>query len=299
MPNFFEGLEEIDDTPDLEGARNVVHNQEHYKIQIIDALLALVTATPSDLMDIPRKGILEIGTVATEPRPEKVQMENHVKEDFLNELENQKFIKRLEVSVQRIKWEDDCPDYQDLYVAHFSFLPSSLKAQLEKIRKDMQPKLSSTRRRTSLKSRKHTKFPHRVTRGTTWDSVIIKFLTPERVSIIFGGKTHEADFREMGFEDQRSGRPNNQWVLLQSLAEKGGSISWDDSDAKGRYKKTVQKLDKGLREYLPIAPECFFPYREGKTYTVRMTLIPPEPEIESEAPKEGTSYFDEYMEENS
>ena len=127
-------------------------------------------------------------------------------------------------------------------------------------------------------------FPCEVPRGTKWQHFTINFLDKEKVLITVKGKEHKANFVEMGFDDKRNGTPNQQWDLLLILARLGGELTWKDSEAKKKYKKTVQLLADGLSAYFTqIDFDPFYPYddidpleKPHKSYKIKMKLTPPQ-----------------------
>lgn len=140
-----------------------------------------------------------------------------------------------------------------------------------------------------------------------WEDVTIKFVDGHNVDIKCKNKTMRSDYKEMGFEDSKSRRPNKQWEMLQQLAENHGEISWEkfaagksadirktdqdfgyefdeDSSApqnKGfsiikapdKLKKTKQLLAQTLKAYFQIDEDPFWPYEEVKSYKIKIKLI--------------------------
>ena len=107
-------------------------------------------------------------------------------------------------------------------------------------------------------------FPFKLIAGTRWKSIIIQFLNPNRVSISVGKYQHETNYADMGFSDGRNSKPNQQWVFLRTLARIGGEMTWKDSEAQKKYKKTKELLSESLRTYFPIDDDPFFPYHSGE-----------------------------------
>lgn len=136
---------------------------------------------------------------------------------------------------------------------------------------------------TIPKNTKEKSFPFDLPRGTKWEHFTIQFLDKEKVRITVKGKKYETNFADMGFGDQRDGKPNQQWVLLLILAHKGGELTWKDSEAKKKYKKTVQLLANGLSSYFTqIDKDPFWPYEDidplekpRRSYKIKLKLIPP------------------------
>jgi hypothetical protein len=51
-----------------------------------------------------------------------------------------------------------------------------------------------------------------------WEKINISFLSDERVQVEVGRQVETRNYVEMGFEDKRSGKPNQAWGLLRALA---------------------------------------------------------------------------------
>jgi len=128
------------------------------------------------------------------------------------------------------------------------------------------------------------KFPEKLPSGTRWEDFIIKFTDNEQVLVQVRGKSKNLSFEEMGFKDKRSSKPNSQWTTLLVLAKNGGEITWKSSDATEKFKKWKERLTTHLQEYFKIDYDPFYPYQDGKSYKIKMTLIPPV--VNSKANKE-------------
>lgn len=123
------------------------------------------------------------------------------------------------------------------------------------------------------------KFPHKLPRGTKWESITIKFIDDDTVQMLSQGKTHTAHYKEMGLEG-KGGKPSVLWVFLRVLAMYSGEIKSNEEQADDKYKKQKQSLSDALEIYFGIDFDPFYPYQmKGKTnraYRVKFTLIPPE-----------------------
>lgn len=138
-----------------------------------------------------------------------------------------------------------------------------------------------------------------------WEDITIKFVDGHNVDIKFKAKISRSDYKEMGFEDSKSRRPNKQWELLQRLAENNGEISWEklaagkssairkteqdfgyefdeyETQNKGfsiikapdKLKKTKQLLAQTIKAFFKIDKDPFFLYDEVKAYKIRIKLI--------------------------
>lgn len=144
--------------------------------------------------------------------------------------------------------------------------------------------------------------------GTKWEDIIIEFVDGHNLNIKCKGKTFRRDYKEIGFEDSKSRKPNKQWEFLIRLAQNQGEKAWeksslrksvetrraeqdfgyeydeDDSPAsqnKGfsiiktpdKTKKVKQLLSRTLRNAFQIQNDPFFPYKEANAYKIRLKLI--------------------------
>ena len=150
--------------------------------------------------------------------------------------------------------------------------------------------------------------PTNIPSNAKWEDITIKFVDGHNVDIKCKDKTNRSDYKEMGFEDSKSRKPNKQWEFLKQLAENQGELAWEksppsktsgmrkirqdfgydyDEDAptasknKGfsiikapdKAKKTKQLLAKTLKTYFRINEDPFFPYKKVKAYKIKIKLI--------------------------
>jgi len=106
--------------------------------------------------------------------------------------------------------------------------------------------------------------------NTGWEDIAMKFIDGNNIEITAKDYKCTAHFKEMGFEDKRTLRPNMQWDLLQYLAEHTGQISWDSAQANEKIKKKKQRLSETLKKYFKISEEPFFNYKSEEAYTIKI-----------------------------
>ena len=111
------------------------------------------------------------------------------------------------------------------------------------------------------------KFPKNI----EWSDVFIKFLDGHNVKIKVKDVALTANFKELGFEDQKKRTPNKQWELLEELSQNDGQITWGDSAANDKIKKRKQTLSNILKEYFQIEDDPFYPYQDGR-YKIKLKL---------------------------
>ncbi len=107
--------------------------------------------------------------------------------------------------------------------------------------------------------------------NATWDSVIIRFISGEAVDIRAGGRAVGLKtYKELGFADPKTGKPDPLWGLLKYLASVNGDLSNDELDEKegAPFKKNIAKLRARLEAGFGIADDPFHPgYKSGSFRT--------------------------------
>jgi hypothetical protein len=105
------------------------------------------------------------------------------------------------------------------------------------------------------------------TQPLDWGTIEIVFLSDERVQIRNGVTTETLNYGEFGFEDGRSGKPNQAWLLLRALAENGGVLR--DGASAGiawpKVERRIQEIRQILRNHFSAATDPV-PFVEGTGY---------------------------------
>ena|SRR5437899_3096409 len=100
-----------------------------------------------------------------------------------------------------------------------------------------------------------------------WATIEIVFLSDERVQLHNGAATETLYYGELGFEDGRSGKPNQAWLLMRALAENGGVLR--DGASAGiawpKVEKRIQEIRLILRNHFGAATDPV-PFVEGTGY---------------------------------
>jgi len=86
-------------------------------------------------------------------------------------------------------------------------------------------------------------------RATSWLGVQISFLSDHRINLRNGDRLETYGYSELGFADQRNGKPNLAWIVLRTLAEHRGTLSGANSTAVAWtfIEKRIQEIRKTLR----------------------------------------------------
>ena len=129
------------------------------------------------------------------------------------------------------------------------------------------------------------KFPHKLPAGTKWENITIKFEDDNKVFIKAKQLEHYTDYKDMGFIGKGNNpEPSEAWVFLRvlSMAKITGEIAITDKEVRDKWKAQKGILGESLQNYFSIDYDPFYPYNSstekiGKSYKIKLTLIPPEP----------------------
>jgi hypothetical protein len=138
------------------------------------------------------------------------------------------------------------------------------------------------------------KFPHRLPAGTKWENITIKFENDKKVFIKAKQFEHYTDFKDMGFIGRGNDpEPSEAWTFLRVLSMQKivGELAINDKDVRNKYKKQKELLAKSLQDYFTLDYDPFYPYNSstekiGKSYKIKLTLIPQEPKAPEDEPDE-------------
>lgn len=124
-----------------------------------------------------------------------------------------------------------------------------------------------------------SKFP--IPPGTTWQDVIIQFISVNEVKITVGTVHKNYNFAELGFKDERRGDvPDSQWQVLIILAESNNQISWETKHPRltepiqRQLNKRIQTIRKRLQTIMGIDDDPFYTYQQIKIYKTKFKILP-------------------------
>jgi len=127
--------------------------------------------------------------------------------------------------------------------------------------------------------------PLKLPSDTKWEHITIQFLDYDKVKIQAPNKFSKVvNFRKMGFENQKNGKPNKQWELFYNLSRYRGDLSWTittyrkkvDSHplSTPKIRKQIQRLSNTLKEYFNIDDAPFYDYTKIRAYKTKFSLLP-------------------------
>lgn len=117
-------------------------------------------------------------------------------------------------------------------------------------------------------------FPYRLSKNFQWESITIKFKDRHNIQIITSEYIYVANYKEMGFENANTLKPNSQWSFLEELSRHKGELCWRESPDIQKAQKNKQLLSKKLKRYFGINHDPFETSRAYKIYRIKINLIP-------------------------
>lgn len=111
--------------------------------------------------------------------------------------------------------------------------------------------------------------------GTTWEEILIRFLSDERVAIQVRDIQQTRNYAEMGYEDRRSGIPNLAWKLLRNLAERGGLLTQPEQAGVSDWsivEKRIQEIRRLCRQLFQLSNDPFEPFHEARGYKAKFKI---------------------------
>ena len=146
--------------------------------------------------------------------------------------------------------------------------------EFQKLREEAKEMSEKPSSEPSARPKEKDKATSKPFKHLNWESITIQFIDGHNVKISSKDKAVKANYKEMGFEDSRDLKPDQQWDFLKLLAENDGEISWESSEAKSSIPKKKQLLCKALGHYFGIKDNPFYPYKDQKAYRIKISLLP-------------------------
>ena len=106
-----------------------------------------------------------------------------------------------------------------------------------------------------------------------WENIEITFLSDERVEILIDRHRETHNYSELGFNDRRTGKPNEQWAVLQLLARNDGTLPDEARTGKQweAISKRIERTRKTLQKHFRIIDDPV-PHFEGIGYRARFRI---------------------------
>jgi len=93
--------------------------------------------------------------------------------------------------------------------------------------------------------------------GAGWSDVSIRFTDGHTVLVRVRDIHRTVNYTQMGMNDARSGRPDQQWGLMQTFAQNRGLLTWDLPGAHPKNQKRKEVLASNLKAFMRLADDPF------------------------------------------
>ncbi len=109
-------------------------------------------------------------------------------------------------------------------------------------------------------------------KNAVWESLEIQFIDGHFVKVSYVGmKSKKFDFKDMGFINTKTMKPDFKWELLRAMAENGGALTKTKWNPKfGRNVK--YELNDGLKSFFNMTSNPIPRYTRGRGYRPLFTL---------------------------
>lgn len=108
--------------------------------------------------------------------------------------------------------------------------------------------------------------------NAVWESLEIQFIDGHFVKVSYVGmKSKKFDFKDMGFINTKTMKPDFKWELLLAIAENGGALTnakWDRKFARN----VKYELNRGLKKFFNMSSSPIPHYTKKHGYRVLFTL---------------------------
>lgn len=108
--------------------------------------------------------------------------------------------------------------------------------------------------------------------GATWERFVFEFTAKEVLNVTCGTVQERLEPEHLGMKNQNTGKPTNQWTLLQALAMASGSLSWQDEGAKDTVKKQKQELMNKLKATFQLSDDPLPWNAHERCYKCKFTI---------------------------
>lgn len=162
---------------------------------------------------------------------------------------------------------------------------NSIELIINSLMNKINSKTDFTESRNTSKTNTNNIIPIKLPPNTKWKDITIQFLDYDKVKITAPNNIKKrVNYQRMGFEDQKSKKPNKQWQFLYKLAPFRGDLTWTIASYRKRVdthplstplaRKWKQRLANSLKKYFKIDEDPFHPYNKYRAYKLKFTLLP-------------------------
>jgi hypothetical protein len=108
--------------------------------------------------------------------------------------------------------------------------------------------------------------------GSAWEKLQIKFVDGHTVKVRYPGmRTDSFNFKDLGFQNDKTNNPDTRWEFLRQLASNGGSLPVSKFDS--RFNRQAKyELSGRLKTFFGMSEDPFYRYKAGAGYSIKFVL---------------------------
>jgi len=102
---------------------------------------------------------------------------------------------------------------------------------------------------TTATENKYVTASYQLPGNAVWESLEMQFIDGHVVRVSYPGKeTKRFDFKDMGFVNARTMRPDMKWEMLRAIADRSGSLTKEHWDFR-LHRNIKYELNEGLKQF--------------------------------------------------
>lgn len=121
---------------------------------------------------------------------------------------------------------------------------------------------------------KYIKASYQLPGNAVWESLDMQFIDGHVVRVTYPGKeTKRFDFKDMGFVNERTMRPDMKWEMLRTIADLGGSLTNANKNWDRRFHRNIKyELNEGLKQFFGMTKNPIPRYTRRHGYTTLFVI---------------------------
>jgi hypothetical protein len=119
---------------------------------------------------------------------------------------------------------------------------------------------------------KYVKASYQLPGNASWESLEMHFIDGHVVRVSYPGKeTKRFDFKDMGFVNERTMRPDMKWEMLRTIADRGGALTKEHWDFR-LHRNIKYELNEGLKQFFGMTKNPIPRYTRRHGYTTLFVI---------------------------
>ena len=108
--------------------------------------------------------------------------------------------------------------------------------------------------------------------NAVWESLHMQFIDGHVVRVSYPGKESKRfDFKDMGFVNERTMRPDMKWEMLRTIADRGGALTKEHWDFR-LHRNIKYELNEGLKQFFGMTKNPIPRYTRRHGYTTLFVI---------------------------